>query len=623
MVKKYLSTRRFISVCAVFTLMVLGLFFILNIQNADGKKKKEEKVKEFLKATVNLNIKWDIDDENNKSQGSMSLRAKGRLKLNKEMSSMDQGLPAVMVNYKSQNMMAHYSYKGTITVKDPPDDCPNSVIEKYEGSGNTMCKPVPGPGNLIMNHFASMFKDTGLGDMASSMVEGMLVDHYLFVIPCEEIEVNGQKLDQSSCTNRPSTTRMKITTNITGKIEKNGKMEGKKTWAVKVISASSSPWMGAKINELPKSINNKPFVPEKASDGNVTYSLSWKIEKIEPHVLIYRLKDNDWHDITDGTPNEEEQEIFPGEKLTLKAVVVMPGETGEPPKGQWEITGKDKILKDWIAREGGTDEIEVTEFTKKEIEFFWWKEVKTAKVKYTVKGLTGKTEFKLIFPETTVDYNPGRNLAPSKGADGCEIVPDSPSMQLRSTVSVKKNKPFSLQYVQLVRGNNWSLRANYSKGNFSWYKDVHDYMLDSTYPYNGVNSGSQRVVKEMIDTPGAPIKRTTASIHWDQEFITYLMFRPGSMDEGNAWVPLKRVNWGWQATLFSYKNPFSSGDPACGKRMDIAGGAKTLPIDYDYQAKTAQEYPEWDQTVPQTPMEGTGLEVPNSGDSYKETPSLP
>ena len=115
-------------------------------------------------------------------------------------------------------------------------------------------------------------------------------------------------------------------------------MEGIKTWVAKAGSASSRPGVSVKVNELPKTMNNKkPFSPKKASNGDITYTLSWKIEKIEPHVLIYRLKGNEWHDITDGTPDEEGQEIILGEKLTLKTVVVMPGETNESPKGQWEF----------------------------------------------------------------------------------------------------------------------------------------------------------------------------------------------------------------------------------------------------------------------------------------------
>ena len=609
--KTHLSTKQFLIACTTFTLIILALLFVINIQNAHGGKKKEEKVKELLKATVNLSVKWNIENKRERNQGSLKVMAKGVLKLNKEMSSMDQGLPAVMVNYKNQNMMASYTYKETITDKDPPDDCPNSVIARYQGSGNTMVAVVPGPGNLIVNHFSSLFKDTGLGDMASSAISGMLVDHYLFVVPCNEIVANGQKLDKSNCKNLPSTRRRKITANITGKIMQNGKMKGSKTWTAKADSPHSGLSFVVKINELPKTMNNnKPFVPAKVLGGDITYTLSWNIEELEPHVLIYRLKANDWHDITDATPDEEEQEIFPGEKLILKAVVVMPGETKESPKGQWEITEKDKILKDWQASKDKSEKVKVVKTDKKEIEFFWWKEVKKAVVKYKVPGknLTGKTEFKLIMPKVNVVEDPGKvwGFIIDKG---CEVVPDSPSMKVTSTVSTEKNKPFSLQYVQLVKSTNFSLKWEYGNDAFFWYKDVHEYMCDKTYPYNGVETGSGNVKKIMKDTPGAPGSQNAGILDFNENFQTYLMFRPGNKGAGNAWVPLRRVNWGWKLRAINNDNPSGPGRKKCNIRFDISDSSNKLPKGYNYRSKKAADYPKWSGAVTKEEMDRTGIRV--------------
>ncbi len=629
--KNHVSINRFVHTGSILIVAVLASVLFLNIQNADGEKKKD-KVKEFLKFSFNLNVKWTIDDEKYKNTGSMNLRAQGPLKLNREMSSMDQGLPAVMVSYKSQgNTLGFYSYKQTIVDKNPPEDCPNQIVEKYEASGSTLLKIAPGPGNLIANHFASLFKDTGLGNMTPPDVSGMLIDHYVFALPFNEIEISGKKLNQSTCSWESSTRKMKIANSIIGKIEEKGKMEGKHTWAAKLESAQSSPYISVKVNELPKTMNNtKPYSPEKAPDGNVTYTLSWKIEEFKPQVLIYRLKDNDWHDITDAKPNEDEQEILPGEKLALWAIVVMPGETGEPPKGKWEIEGKDHILKDWEANESGSQEIEATQFDNKEIEFFWWKETKSAKVKYVVKskGLTGKTEFKLVMPEVAVKEDPGDEWAVGKNISQCEIVPYSPTAEAsmkvtsRVKVSTRKNKAFCLQYVQLVKDNNWKLEANYVKRSFFWHKQIHGYMLDKTYPYNGEEcSVSGSVEKEMKDTPNAPGHSSIASIYWDQKFQTFLMFRPGKPDENNAWVPLRRVDWGWILKAANVYNPFDQDGEDCPKRFNLNNPANQLPKTKDgsYRSKKAQDYPKWTGKAPEERMDLTEHEVENVDDSYKKS----
>lgn len=624
-----ISKREFFRAGSILIVAVLASVLLFNVQYAEGKK-KEDKVKDFLKFTVNLNVKWTIDNENSKNTGSMNIRAQGPLKLNREMSSMDQGLPAVMVNYKSQgNTLGFYSYQETIVDKDPPEDCPSQIVETYEGSGSTLLKIAPGPGNLITNHFASLFKDTGLGHMVPSDVSGMLIDHYVFALPFNEIEISGKKLNQSTCSWESSTRKLKIANSIVGKIEEKGKMEGRHTWTAKVQSAQSSPTISVKVNELPKTMNNtKPYSPEQAPDGNVTYTLSWRIEEFTPHVLIYRLKDNDWHDITDATPDEEEQEILPGEKLRLRAIVVMPGETGEPPKGKWEISSKDYILKDWEASESGSQKIPVTEFDKKEMEFFWWKETKSAKVKYVVKskGLTGKTEFKLMMPKVTVKEDPGNEWAVGAKLSECEIFPYSKtakaSMKVTSTVGTKKKKPFCLQYIQLVKENNWKLEANYVQKSFFWHKMVHDFLLDTTYPYNGETCGaSGSVKKEMKDTPNAQAFSRIASVYWDQKFQIFLMFRPGKPGANNAWVPLRRVDWGWSLQAVNVKNPFDPDVEECSKRFDLTNPANQLPKTKDgsYRAKEAEEYPKWTGKAPGGRMDLTEHEVENVDDSYKKS----
>lgn len=604
--------------------LLASIFFLIFTSSyaQERSKKKKEKVKEALQATVNLKIDWNIKNVN---KGSLNLHAVGFLKLNREMSSMDEDLPAAMVCYKIRNMTAHYTYRETIIQKNPPGGC-NPVLAKYEGTGRTKCVTAPGPGNLIMNSMASMFKNTGfLGKFATNMVpDDMLVDQFMFVVPCEQIVIPGKNRSQNNCKYRPSSRKPKITINIIGRIKKNGRMNGRLSWKAKADDSEFPPWLSVKVNTLPKVLNNRPFTPKKSGNGDVTYTLTWKIEKIKPHILIYRFKDGDWHDITDATPKDKDQEILPGEKLKLKAFVVMPGETENPPKGKWVIKGK--ILKDWEASEAGTHKIKA-ERDKNEIEFFWWKKPPTGLVKYVVKskGLTGKTTFKLNMPQVQVQEIPGKEWGvvvpnPDQIIEACELVPDSYSMQIKSTVSTKDGKPFCLEYVQLVKANNWQLRI-YKKingpGTFRWFKNAHNTMLDTCYPYNNEDAphcsdASGSLSEEMHDTPNAPFPPTAASIYWDMDFQTYLMFRPGKKEDGNAWIPLRRWHWGWKVKAVTPGNPWDyygnrPKTPACkvGDRIIIDMSSAKLPKDYDYHAKKAGEYPEWKATFIDTTMDPT------------------
>jgi hypothetical protein len=262
------------------------------------------------------------------------------------------------------------------------------------------------------------------------------------------------------------------------------------------------------------------------------------------------------------------------------------------------------------------------------MEFFWWKEPKNAKVTYVVnsKGLTGKTEFKLVMPKVTVKEDPGYEWAVGATSSECEIFPYSPtgqaSMKVTSTVRTKKKKPFCLQYVQLIDEDNWKLEAIYPERSFFWFKQVHGYMLDTTYPYNGETCGaSGSVKKSMKDTPNAPAPSRVASLYWDQKFQIFLMFRPGKPGDNNAWVPLKRVDWGWVLQAANVKNPYDADVEKCLKRFDLTNPANQLPKTKDgsYRAKEAEDYPKWTGKAPGNTMDRTEYEVENVGDHYKNS----
>ncbi|GEM_PF-4031388 len=598
---------------AVLTLLSVACLWVLMTGTAEGRnKKRKEKVREFLQATVNLDIKWDVSEGDVRNNGALTIRAAGVLKLNREMSSMAYDLPAAMVCYKIQNMKAIYSYRETIIEQNPPEGC-DPVREKYEGTGTTTCVIFPVPADLIMNHMASVFKNNApAGTLFMNMIpKGVLVDQFMFGVSVQEVVIRGKERSRYQCFYKPSSRKLEINVNIIDEIRKNGKMAGKKTWTAKSNCGAYGPKDEVDVNLLPKALNHgKPFTPEESPNGDVTYTLSWKIERLKPYILIYRLVDGEWQDITDATPSDKGQKILPGERLTLRALAVIPGETQNPPKGKWIIKGK--ILKDWQASENGTKKIKA-EKDKQEIEFYWWQKPPTGVVKYVVKskGLTGKTTFKPLIPQVSTKEEPGSDWGVGNNTKKeCELVPDSPSMKVTSTVSTPNGKPFCLEYVQLVKANNWQLRT-YQKiggpGNFQWWKNVYKRVLDTSYPYNGPQCSPGPFA--MQDTPNAPFPPSAASIYWDMDFQTYLMFRPGAPKDGNAWVPLRRWHWGWKVHALSPKNPWdyydNPGDiPKCENRIFPRGKWK-LPKDFNYRARKAGDYPMWTGTIREKYLEPT------------------
>jgi len=260
-------------------------------------------------------------------------------------------------------------------------------------------------------------------------------------------------------------------------------------------------------------------------------------------------------------------------------------------------------------------------------------------VKYTVKNLTGKTEFKLVMPKARIETTPGTDFTlytPGDYADvgKCVISPGTPGsqgMKIVSFVTVEKNKPFCLQYVQLAKSDIWKLVT--AGIGFAWHKNVHDFMLDTSYPYNGEMCSAEAgpVSIEMIDTPTADLHKTVASIYMDEKFKAYLMFRPGNPGDKNAWVPLKHVKWGFQVNVISKDNPYmyrGKIPPACEERFDLSG--KVPPSSYDTSPKKTATYPVWSGVAPTKftePLYGPGTDeekekykVEDDGNNYKNPP---
>lgn len=80
------------------------------------------------------------------------------------------------------------------------------------------------------------------------------------------------------------------------------------------------------------------------------------------------------------------------------------------------------------------------------------------------------------------------------------------------------------------------------------------------------------------------------------------MFRPGKADDNNAWVPLRRVDWGRELNALNAHNPFDPQEEVCSRRFDLSNPANKVPKDGDHKPKTAQDYPKWSAYSPEGEM---------------------
>ncbi|MDY6791885.1 MAG: hypothetical protein SWH54_11530 [Thermodesulfobacteriota bacterium] len=235
-------------------------------------------IKESLPVNITLNTNWEINNNDLEYKGSLQFRISGKLDVNKTFSSAQQNLPAVLIPYRFSQVTASYSYQETQIDKDPPKDCPGLIAE-YSGSGPIQFKPVPQFGDLIIQYLGDMMKN--LKEAGISNFEGAdtMVDFYRFHTAGHEIKVKGKKLN-NDCEYEDHEKKEHVSIQFGFKIDKDGKMSGHKPWSARFDTGP--PSFNVKTYDLPPKMNEKPYIPEKSSQGNVQYMLSWNIGKQQP-----------------------------------------------------------------------------------------------------------------------------------------------------------------------------------------------------------------------------------------------------------------------------------------------------------------------------------------------------
>lgn len=311
-----------------------------------------------------------------------------------------------------------------------------------------------------------------------------------------------------------------------------------------------------------------------------------------PEVRIYARSKDGQKDITD-----KETEVMVGQRLSLSAHVVSTG-LGEEISRTWIIPGR--IFDRWQASIEEAELIEIEDFENPTIRFAWADGSEsglTRKISYKVdyggQELSGEAKFKVYTPKTELKVKVGQNIIFAT-SNGCEIVPDSPSIKLTGTVTMPQNKlniyHFVVHFLQKIKSNAWGLERVGSP-QYQWRNEVFDWLLDTSYPYAG-QSGSNSVTLTMQDTPGGPLSALDA-IYIDHRFETYLMFSPPWHPElavTPMFVPLKKIAWRWKGSAVA-KTAYAWPRPSCGQGHSIT--CNKPPSGYSHRVENTAVHPGW------------------------------
>ncbi|MFO7979377.1 MAG: hypothetical protein R6V00_00915 [Candidatus Aminicenantes bacterium] len=568
-------------------LFVLGTFFILNLVFFAGILKAQSlEEKEELKATVNIKVSWKNHDEYNgnlEETGFMSASVTGTLVKQKK------GLLAFFPG--GDGMRAQMQYQNVKTDKKTGE-----FYSREEGSGSL---PVLSPQSIsdpqTQGHL-EFLAFTGPGARAhalqlagqidpSSLMEVMKsqenMDHYVFsvVTPIRTI-VTSKEGDTVSGLRG-------IHFSLIAEALSQGVLTNSLSWTSQKIEhhLGYQSFMGS-LYDPPKS-------------GDVSYTVSWTFGEVPPELRIFIKEKEMWNDIT----GEDEKEFLIGQRVQLKCAVI-PESLGTPQQIQWDIPGMpDLVIKGWKGNENaGTKESFTENDCQKETIIFAWVDGSFSgqpnKIvcKAQVKGepLEADTTIKVYKPMADVIVTAGKAVTfPAQGS--CEMLPDSPSIKLDSTVTLPDqyaDKKFTVFYVQKVKTNAWGLeRRNAAGPTYEWVSDTCDWLLDTSFPYNGYQEGVGTVKFTMQDTPGWALT-SLASAYVSDEFQNYLMFIPPASEGGDSVpVPLKQVDWKWKGACVAVGDIFPYPIPPCGQGHKII--VNQPPSQFRPHPMDCSQHPEW------------------------------
>jgi hypothetical protein len=263
-----------------------------------GEKKIKIKCDEF-ETSINVNLKWDQDTEDEKFTGNYNVEITGTMEFWPEYSGHEVNL------YKPKDLRAKYNLESSWYLKDPPD-CENRerlLLRRDESASGTVpityVTMAPMVNHLKVQPIQSIM-DESLPDMFSQL-GGMLPqglgaqieaamkqagefmsDRYELLLSTgfspkqyKQIEKTVCKGDKAQKESEDAPIMDGFGIHIHSKMQGENRLIGSKSWNSDVIHLGSS----IDINELAESIGARPLTPPRKQDGFCTYSVNWNLKR--------------------------------------------------------------------------------------------------------------------------------------------------------------------------------------------------------------------------------------------------------------------------------------------------------------------------------------------------------
>ncbi|NNG02255.1 MAG: hypothetical protein HKM93_22955 [Desulfobacteraceae bacterium] len=542
-------SRLLIIVVCLFTVLCFHVSSVMSIE-----------VKQQLEARFSYKVKWDFQEGDMKFQGSLSVHAKGILKINAQFASSSHDLPAaVMLPYAIDAMGGHYTYEEHVYNQNPPKDCP-SLTEEYSGGGPLTIEKMPGPGNLIVNNLGAMMKASGVSGPAAAAMSKNMFDHYLLAFPGVKQKVTGRKL--YLCKYIPAEKTIAVSNiGIRYLVPEDGKIDGKASWTTKT---NTTPDFQVRVSNLPQHFEKKAYQPEN-KPGGVSYQLSWTVK--EPvFIAIQRKVKGKWQDLeTAGDLTE----VVAGERMFLKGIASPESKTMS--SSDWTIDGNngENYIKEFKATDNHGEPLPMQpdDLDDQEVSFVWYKgDSGKVKLQATIDGekYDKEVEFTISRPEYTVTWENSPDSHFGECVGGVKALQDKWPRENRNSRHgyegdlADGKRVFGLEYNGIlfqcatdsdIPGKTRWVQLVTETQKFNSFRaygtPTTNRGLDNRYPtaYND----------SFYDAPAIPTSiikdNTNGSWEVSLKFDLYLIFRPDgrtrSETEQNEWIPVKLIKWSW------------------------------------------------------------------------------
>jgi len=593
------------SLCVLFVVVILSLVFTCP-QAAFGRKKEPVKKDDVIDALISVNIKGTYEDNRRQHVGSLTIIATGKIKNESKAIGLNQYVPEGM------NATYHYEYREIDL--DPPKGCPPLALEE-QGSGSVNVVSYKAgasatTGGFLLQVFTGPIGKTNMlqftkragPDTITHLSKEPVSDNYMFLFAPVTMKITKKvrrKCPQYEYDEQDN--KRVFALRVPFAELKQEKMSGSYSWQSKKFPYKN---LGMEVTNLQGNITYKP----KKEPGDVQYQVNWVFGKVKPEVQIYQITDADKEprDITNIT---EPKNILVGQKVKLEAKVIPAADPGQ--EGAWNIPEK-RVIKGFQATREKGEVFLFKDNKAKRVEFFFIDgdpSGRDEKISYTAtvdgKKIEGKTTFKVWEPEANVQPIPSPKVTIGYmnkagqtwlylGILSDYVKPAGiPGIEIKSKITMPR--PFSdtdhfLEYIQLIKEDITVLTndgySDYTGSDGKW-------MLDSTYPYNGL------VAKEKIDmndTPGQQLGQSVKEMNTAEEFKTYLMFRPTPHDENSTWVPLKLVEWKWKASAVRVKDWDRNSYNVQPDEFKLFKPETPKPVKTNWEGPPSN-YPQWDENI--------------------------